>query len=51
MSDPRNEDDAARRARAGRNVAIAVGLLAFVVIVFVVTITHLGANVAAPHRF
>jgi hypothetical protein len=51
MSDPKAESDAARRARNGRNIAIALGLLAFVAIVFIVTITHLAGNVAAPHRF
>ncbi|WP_337185913.1 hypothetical protein [Phenylobacterium sp.] len=46
MSDPKREDDAAARARRGRNIAIAVGLVAFAVIVYVVTIVRLGANVA-----
>ena len=47
MSDPRNEDEAFRKARNGRNIAMFVGLLAFVIIVFVVTIAHLGGNVAS----
>jgi hypothetical protein len=51
MSDPNAETDAARRARKARNWAIAIGLLAFVAIVFVVTMTRLAGNVAAPHRF
>lgn len=51
MSDPRNESDAARRARSGRNIALALGLAAFVAIVFFVTLAHLGANVAVTHRF
>ncbi|WP_293375190.1 hypothetical protein [Phenylobacterium sp. SCN 70-31] len=46
MSDPKREDEAAARARRGRNIAIAVGLVAFAVIVYVVTIVRLGANVA-----
>ncbi|HEX3406513.1 MAG TPA: hypothetical protein VHS81_04680 [Caulobacteraceae bacterium] len=50
MSDPRNEDEAARKARNGRNIALLVGLLAFVVLVFLVTITRLGGNVAT-HGF
>ena len=50
MSDPKHEDEAARKARNGRNIAMLVGLLAFVVLVFVVTLTRLGGNVAA-HGF
>jgi hypothetical protein len=48
VSDPKSEGEAARRARRGRNIAIAVGLLAFVVLVFVITLVRLGGNVA-PH--
>jgi hypothetical protein len=48
MSDP---NDAARKARAGRNIAIAVGLVAFVALIFIITITRLAGNVAAPHQF
>ena len=51
MSDPKHESPAARRARQGRNIALLIGLLAFVAIVYAVTIAHLGANVAVPHRF
>jgi len=51
VTDPRSEDDAARRARNGRNIALAIGLAAFVVLVFVVTIVRLGGNVAAPHHY
>lgn len=51
MSDPKSESPAARRARNGRNIALAVGLAAFVAIVFLVTLARLGANVAVPHRF
>jgi hypothetical protein len=50
MSDPFNETDQAAKARRGRNIALAVGLLAFVAIVFIVTITRLGGNVTA-HGF
>lgn len=32
-------------AKRGRNIALALGLAAFMVIVFVVTIVRLGANV------
>ena len=51
MSDPKDESAAARRARNGRNIALALGLVGFVVIVFLVTLARLGANVAVPHRF
>jgi len=40
------EQDAFIRARNRRSWAIALGLVAFVVIVFVVTIVRLGGNVA-----
>jgi hypothetical protein len=48
VSDPNREDEAFKRARNGRNIAMLVGLLAFVVIVFIVTITRLGGHVATP---
>jgi hypothetical protein len=41
--------DAAKTARNGRNIALGLGLVAFVVMVFVVTLVRLGANVAHPH--
>lgn len=34
------------RARKGRNIALGLGLVAFAVLVFVVTLVRLGANVA-----
>jgi len=40
------EDDAAAKARKGRNIALGLGLVAFVLLVFVVTVVRLGANVA-----
>lgn len=46
MSDPKSEPEAFARARRGRNIALAIGLLLFVVLIFVVTIIRLGANVA-----
>lgn len=49
MNQPVNNDDAAKKARNGRNVALALGLAAFVVLVFVVTLVRLGGNVAHPH--
>lgn len=48
MSDPAHETDAAARARRGRNIAIAMGLAAFVVLVFIVTLVRLGAHVFDP---
>lgn len=45
MSDPRDEGAAFRRARTGRNIALAIGLIAFVVLVFIVTIVRLKGNV------
>ena len=45
---PRYDADSFRKARAGRNVALGLGLVAFVVIVFFVTVIKMGANVA-PH--
>ena len=47
-----DKDDArtaAKKARDGRNIALALGLVAFVVLVFVVTLVRLGGNVAHPH--
>lgn len=43
------DKEAAKKARNGRNIAIGLGLAAFVVLVFVVTLVRLGANVAHPH--
>jgi hypothetical protein len=45
MSDPAGESDAAARARRGRNIAIALGLVAFVILIFIVTIVRLGGHV------
>jgi hypothetical protein len=39
-------DEDAKRARGRRNIAMALALVAFVVLVFVVTIVKLGANVS-----
>jgi hypothetical protein len=35
------------KAQRGRNVALALGLVVFVVIVFVVTVIKMGGNVAS----
>mgnify|MGYP005751290881 FL=1 len=37
--------DAFERARRGRNIALALGLVAFAILVFLVTVVRLGANV------
>jgi hypothetical protein len=47
MSDPVQPDEAAVKARRGRNIALALGLVLFVILIFVVTIVRLGGNVAA----
>ena len=36
MSDPNDEAEAFRKARRGRNIAILIGLLGFVILVFIV---------------
>jgi hypothetical protein len=43
------ESPEAARARKRRSWAIALGLVAFVALVFVVTVVRLGANAASPH--
>ena len=43
MTEP--EDPAALRARRGRNIAIALGLVGFVVLVYLVTVFRMGGNV------
>ena len=47
MSDPNDEAEAFRKARRGRKIAILIGLLGFVILVFIVTLTRLGGNAAA----
>ena len=46
MSDPNAEPEAFAKARRGRNIALAVGLILFVILVFTVTVVRLGASVA-----
>ena len=46
MSQPGHESEDAMKARRGRNIAIALGLAFFVILVFVVTIVRLKGNVA-----
>ncbi len=45
--DPFNEGEAAARARKLRSWAMAVGLLVFVALIFVVTLVKVGGNVAS----
>jgi hypothetical protein len=44
----RKDLDPAVKARNTRNIALALGLAAFVILVFVVTLVKLGGNVG-PH--
>lgn len=46
MSDPFNEGAAAAKARKMRSWGIAIALLAFVVVIFAVTIAKIGGNLA-----
>ena len=46
MSEPAPRDDIEAKARRGRNIALALGLILFVVLIFVVTLVRLGGNVA-----
>lgn len=41
------DPDAAAKARRGRNIAIALGLVAFIVIVYGVTLIRMGGYVAS----
>jgi hypothetical protein len=43
-SNPFGEDQVTARARRSRSLAIALGLIAFVVLVFVVTLLKLSRN-------
>jgi len=49
MTAPRKDIDPAAKARSLRNIALGLGLAAFVVLVFVVTLVKLGGNLAQPH--
>ena len=49
MSDPGRESPPEVKARRSRNIALALGLALFVILIFVVTLVRLGANVAQPH--
>ena len=41
-----NLTESQKKARRGRNIALALGLVLFVILVVVVTIVRLGGNVA-----
>jgi t-SNARE complex subunit (syntaxin) len=45
---PTYDAEAFRKARSGRNIALGLGLVAFVAIVFVVTVIQMAGN-ADPH--
>ncbi len=44
MSNPYNESPEAARARRGRNWVLAVALLAFVALVFAITVAKISGN-------
>ncbi len=46
---PFGESELAAKARRRRSIALAVGLIVFVLIVFVVTLVKMGSHVADPH--
>ena len=48
MTDPNRESPDDRKARNGRNIAMALGLSVFVILIFVVSLVKMGANVG-PH--
>lgn len=45
MSDPNREGEDFAKARRGRNIAIALGLVVFVILVYVVSIVRMGGDV------
>lgn len=45
MSDPFREGEDFAKARRGRNIALALGLVVFVILVFIVTIIRMGGHV------
>ena len=51
MSDGFNESPEAAKARRLRSLVIALSLGAFVILVFIITITKIGGHVADAHRF
>lgn len=49
LHNPFSESDVAAKARRRRSLALAVGLIVFVLLVFVVTLARLGGHVADRH--
>ena len=47
LNHPFGERDAAAKARGRRNLVLALGLVAFVILIFVVTLVKLKGNVFA----
>ncbi len=43
---PKPMSEAEIKVRRGRNIALALGLVIFVILVFIVTLVRLGGNVA-----
>lgn len=46
MPNPFNETDEQAKARKGRNIAIALGLVVFVILIFVVSFVNMGGAIA-----
>jgi hypothetical protein len=44
VSNPNDEDAVAARARSGRNLLLALALLGFVVLIFLITIAKISGN-------
>jgi hypothetical protein len=49
-SNPFGESDAAAKARRRRSLFLALGLVAFVILIFVVTLVRLKGNVLAGNH-
>ena len=47
LNNPFGESEAAAKARGRRNLVLALGLVAFVILIFVVTLVKLKGNVFA----
>jgi hypothetical protein len=46
---PFNESDLAAKARRRRSAALGIGLVVFVILIFLVTIARLGSHVVDRH--
>lgn len=51
VRDPFREGPEAAKARRGRSIAIALALVGFVILVFVITMVRLGLNNAPLRHF